>query len=503
MPLSNSLRRVARTFAFTFHPYTRLGQVGDRVPLTASCQMRNLREFTSDYLIPIRIAPVVPVHDRRTMELVLEQPEVESTDVLAPTPLRSVPGATVEPPRLDATSVGFSEDADVAGAESEAGEVDSGLKRKRATVVECMRASQRRPCSPTPDWSQRRSFEGLAVDQLMEICYDMSVQKDEEIMCWKGHVGKMSRLRLEVLARSYAQKLAEDKYCTACRREWRSCGRAGGEVTQTPLLSFDEDDLTSHCWPLLLSAGGSAVEELHEKKFAEVPAAQGPAVLSQARTWRNAGSYLCLTGDIIKSVYMKEGDFVEGSSLEAHAIRLAKKKEGAWEAGDAALPRWQFKSKSLSRKGPAMCSTPLVDMAMERCMGVSSVVADLRRFVVDEWDNSRGRNIAGNFSILWDVDGDPARCLLTLVFAALSAQYRWCQIVSRCVFLDLRSFVYLSLPGCYSPGMRPFHFPRGNAKRACPVSASSLSEESSEDELTLLRRLRRLSSVLTVELGGL
>ncbi|GJX30156.1 gypsy type transposase [Tanacetum coccineum] len=69
----------------------------------------------------------------RTMELVLEQPEVESTDVLAPTPLRSVPGATVEPPRLDATSVGSSEDADVAGAENEAGEVDSGLKRKRAT----------------------------------------------------------------------------------------------------------------------------------------------------------------------------------------------------------------------------------------------------------------------------------------------------------------------------------------------------------------------------------
>ncbi|GJU61527.1 hypothetical protein Tco_1243362 [Tanacetum coccineum] len=69
----------------------------------------------------------------RTMELVLEQPEAESTDVLAPTPLRSVPGATAESPRLDATSVGSSEDADVAGAESEAGEVDSGLKRKRAT----------------------------------------------------------------------------------------------------------------------------------------------------------------------------------------------------------------------------------------------------------------------------------------------------------------------------------------------------------------------------------
>ncbi|GJZ23389.1 hypothetical protein Tco_0560848, partial [Tanacetum coccineum] len=34
-----------------------------------------------------------------------------------------------------------------------------------------------------------------------------------------------------------------------------------------------------------------------------------------------------------------------------------------------------------------------------------------------------------------------------------------------------------------------------------PVSASSLSEESSEDELTLLRRLRQLS--LESKLGGL
>ncbi|GKF40642.1 hypothetical protein Tco_0123984, partial [Tanacetum coccineum] len=69
----------------------------------------------------------------RTMKLVLEQPEFDSTDVLAPTPLRSVPGATEEPARLDTTSVGSSEDADVVGAESEPGEVDSGLKRKRAT----------------------------------------------------------------------------------------------------------------------------------------------------------------------------------------------------------------------------------------------------------------------------------------------------------------------------------------------------------------------------------
>ncbi|GKD98760.1 hypothetical protein Tco_1382657 [Tanacetum coccineum] len=110
-----------------------------------------LREFTSEYYIPFALHPVVPAASEsiadfpegkeplwestagRTMELVLEQPEVESTDVLAPIPLCSVPGATVEPPKLDATSVGSSEDADVAGAESGAGEVDSGLKRKRDT----------------------------------------------------------------------------------------------------------------------------------------------------------------------------------------------------------------------------------------------------------------------------------------------------------------------------------------------------------------------------------
>ncbi|GKE93136.1 hypothetical protein Tco_1574231, partial [Tanacetum coccineum] len=77
--------------------------------------------------------PLLESTTGRTMELVLEQPEAESTDVLAPTPLRSIPGATVKPPRLDATSVGSSEDADVVGGESEAREVDSGLKRKRAT----------------------------------------------------------------------------------------------------------------------------------------------------------------------------------------------------------------------------------------------------------------------------------------------------------------------------------------------------------------------------------
>ncbi|GJT67503.1 hypothetical protein Tco_1018983 [Tanacetum coccineum] len=205
----------------------------------------------------------------RTMELVLEQPEVESTDVLAPTPLRSVPGATVEPPRPDATSVGSSEDADVA-------EVDSGLKRKRATGDDGAGPSKRvrhvslglststeeetPDASPTlaakevtetpppnveatsdssapvthaaqsPPQTGPKAFEGMPVDQLMEE-FDMvtaqqaalvaqlrarfsnersqSIQKDEEILLLKTQLAD-AQAEAES-SRSYAQNLTEEK----------------------------------------------------------------------------------------------------------------------------------------------------------------------------------------------------------------------------------------------------------------------------------------------------
>ncbi|GJT64591.1 hypothetical protein Tco_1016071 [Tanacetum coccineum] len=53
----------------------------------------------------------------RTMELVLEQPEVEGTDVLAPIPLRSVPGAYCGSPGRR-NSVGSFRGDDVAGVTS-------------------------------------------------------------------------------------------------------------------------------------------------------------------------------------------------------------------------------------------------------------------------------------------------------------------------------------------------------------------------------------------------
>ncbi|GJX92488.1 hypothetical protein Tco_0345814 [Tanacetum coccineum] len=179
----------------------------------------------------------------RTMELVLEQPEVESTDVLAPTPLRSVPSVTVEPPRPDATSIGSSEDADVA-------EVDSGLKRKRATGDDGAGPSKRvrhlslglststeeetPDASPTlaakevtetpppnveatsdssapvthaaqsPPQTGPKAFEGMPVDQLMEE-FDMVTAQQAAL------VGASESKAEAESSRSYAQNLAEEK----------------------------------------------------------------------------------------------------------------------------------------------------------------------------------------------------------------------------------------------------------------------------------------------------
>ncbi|GJT22424.1 hypothetical protein Tco_0892361 [Tanacetum coccineum] len=205
----------------------------------------------------------------RTMELVLEQPEFDSTDVLAPTPLRSVPGATEEPARLDTTSVGSSKDADVA-------EVDSGLKRKKATGDDGAGPSKRvrhvslglsisteeetPDASPTlaakevtetpppnveaasdssapvthaaqsPPQTGPKAFEGMPVDQLMEEFDNVtaqqaalvaqlrarfsnersqSIQKDEEILLLKTQLAD-AQAEAES-SRSYAQNLAEEK----------------------------------------------------------------------------------------------------------------------------------------------------------------------------------------------------------------------------------------------------------------------------------------------------
>ncbi|GKB15267.1 hypothetical protein Tco_0849190 [Tanacetum coccineum] len=287
----------------------------------------------------------------RTMELVLEQPEAESTDVLAPTPLRSVPGATAEPPRLDATSVGSSEDADVAGAESEAGEVDSGLKRKRATSDDGAGTSKRvrhvslglststeeeTPDAPptlaakevtetpppnveaTSDSSAPVTHAAQSPPQTSPLTADdisrrgretgpkafesmPSVQKDEEILLLKPPVGS---------AQACGQSLA-----SRCTKPWPKEKNGLDEFRQRVegLLEKQEEKLRKlsieydeELYPHMLSAiaerrrcrakqsfgdvvtcalargKAEAVEELHEKKLLTVPAAQVPGYNDKA-----------------------------------------------------------------------------------------------------------------------------------------------------------------------------------------------------------------------------
>ncbi|GJZ90618.1 hypothetical protein Tco_0662545 [Tanacetum coccineum] len=351
----------------------------------------------------------------RTMELVLEQPEVESTDVLAPTPLRSVPGPTVEPPRLDATSVGSSEDANVAGAESEAGEVDSGLKRKRATsddgagtskrvrhvslglststeeetpdapptlaakevtetpppnvedtsdssapVTHAVQSPPQTSPSTADDISRRdretgpKAFEGMPVDQLMEE-FDMvtaqqaalvaqlrarfssersqSVQKDEEILLLKT---QLADAQAEAESSSLCTESYTEENGTAFSPEsGGAVGEAGGEVTQTQYRCA------------LARGKAEAVEELHEKKLLTVPAAQGaeaqPDYFLKPDVAQLQVPIFACPRDILNP-FALEKEIPLKESLEAHAIRLAKKKGVKGKAilcgvGAAHIPR--------------------------------------------------------------------------------------------------------------------------------------------------------------------
>ncbi|GJR02690.1 zf-CCHC domain-containing protein [Tanacetum coccineum] len=99
---------------------------------------------------------------------------VRSIDVLAPTPLRSVPGATVEPPRLDATSVGSSEDAEILGGSTSAEEETPDAPPTLAAKELVVQSSPQTSPLTADDISRRdretgpKAFEGMPVDQLME-----------------------------------------------------------------------------------------------------------------------------------------------------------------------------------------------------------------------------------------------------------------------------------------------------------------------------------------------
>ncbi|GKB79069.1 hypothetical protein Tco_0945964 [Tanacetum coccineum] len=224
--------------------------------------------------------------NRRMMELVLEHPEVEGTDVLAPIPLRSVPGATAEPPRLDATSVGSSEDADVAGAESEAGEVDSRLKRKRATSDDGAGTSKRvrhvslggststeeeTPEEGTPDAPPMLAAKEVTEtpppnveatsDSSAPVTHaqaalvaqlrarfsserSQSVQKDEEILRLKTQLAD-AQAEAES-SRSYAQKLAEEKMALLVKVEQERANSADYKASCHWAVKYLEGGKNNH-----------------------------------------------------------------------------------------------------------------------------------------------------------------------------------------------------------------------------------------------------------------
>ncbi|GJX53974.1 hypothetical protein Tco_0282343 [Tanacetum coccineum] len=227
----------------------------------------------------------------RTMELVMEQPEVESTDVLGPTPLRIIPGATVEPPlprsNVEATS-------------------DSSAPVTHA--------------AQSPPQTGPKAFEGMPVDQLME-AFDWS--------CAASRASGAARERgWAESSRSFAKNLG-GKNGTACQGRARArefCGLQGKlhecevfgggknnhfagldefrQRVEGLLEKQEEKWLISHGLRLaamstlesqevkqsfgdvvtcaLARGKAEAVEELHEKKLLTVPAAQVPGYNDKA-----------------------------------------------------------------------------------------------------------------------------------------------------------------------------------------------------------------------------
>ncbi|GKF34312.1 hypothetical protein Tco_0107512, partial [Tanacetum coccineum] len=202
-----------------------------------------------------------------------------------------------------------SEDADVVGAESEAGEVDSGLKRKRATSDDSAGTSKsveatsesstpvthagQSPPQTSPltadDISRRdretgpKAFEGMPVDQLMEE-FDMvtaqqaalvaqlrarfssersqSVQKDEEILLLKTQLAD-AQAEAES-SRSYAQKLAEEKMALLVKVEQERANSADYKASCHWAVKYLEGGKNNHFAGL--DEFRQRVEELLEKQ---------------------------------------------------------------------------------------------------------------------------------------------------------------------------------------------------------------------------------------------
>ncbi|GJS89905.1 hypothetical protein Tco_0772541 [Tanacetum coccineum] len=179
--------------------------------------------------------------------------QVESTDVLAPIPLRSVPGATAEPPRPDATSVGSSEDADVAGAEIHR------LRRKprKAPYPACCQGGDRDSSPQAEAESSRSHAQKLAEEKmalLVKVEQERANSADYKASChWAVKVfgGVLIRpwLRCWPMALCEAQEGAKSSplrmICEVClgRKLWLSHATTEALSAQPRLRSFSRRTL--------------------------------------------------------------------------------------------------------------------------------------------------------------------------------------------------------------------------------------------------------------------
>ncbi|GJU81555.1 hypothetical protein Tco_1283920 [Tanacetum coccineum] len=297
----------------------------------------------------------------RTMELVLEQPEVESTDDVDPTHWRSVPGATVEPPRLDG--------ADVAGAESEAGEVDSRLKRKRATSddgrgtskwvssLSRLLAIPLRPVTACCIVTTPGTSPLTADDFIKEGSGDVHVvnaqarvySKDAEIHAAEEHkttillaggfrqesggaLEKQGRRSYANISIEYDRGLYPHMLSLLAERRWLIKTMVCSLAAMSALESQEGQAVPLSDVVEVPGYNDNAYEELvaamETMKLLELPhiaQLERDQDYPIDRTWRNCGIYLPCPRDILNP-FALEKEIPLKESLEAHAIRLAKKK---------------------------------------------------------------------------------------------------------------------------------------------------------------------------------
>ncbi|GKA58286.1 hypothetical protein Tco_0757474, partial [Tanacetum coccineum] len=349
------------------------------------------------------------------MELWLEQPENESTDVIPPQPLRQCAKCNCgEPPMPTQQASGSSEEAECRSIES--GDLSvrglpgddgagpsmrvrptqssleySRLERNPSGAVphtllpkevpetphphpNCLRVEATSDSSApvthaaqSPPQTGPKAFDGMPVDQLVEE-FDtvtaqqaalvaqlrarfsnersQSIQKDEEILLLKAQL--VDAQAEAESSRSYAQHLAEEKMALLVKVEQERADAAEYKASCHWEVRQSFGDVVKCA---LARGKAEAVEELHERRLLTVPAAQVPGYNQKAYEELVAAMEAMKLLELPHIAQLeRDQDYPIGVimtgflSLEAHAIRLAKKTGVKGKAilcgvGAAHLPR--------------------------------------------------------------------------------------------------------------------------------------------------------------------